>query len=83
MHLFIACQTSLTYDPKDPYAHYALGLSFMHLAIKTGSVGGLDPALRHLERTVELNPDLAESSTAKKNISNIQAYLQNAASRQR
>ena len=71
-----ACQTSLTYDPKDPYAHYALGLSFMHQAIKTGSVGGLDPALRHLERTVELNPDLAESSTARKNIANIQAYLQ-------
>jgi len=73
-----ACQTSLTYDPKDPYAHYALGLSFMHQAIKTGSAGGLDPALRHLERTVELNPDLAESSTAKKNIANIQAYLRTA-----
>ena len=76
-----ACQTSLTYDPKDPYAHYALGLSFMHQAIKSGSVGGLDPALRHLARTVELNPDLAESSTAKKNIANIQAYLQNAPAR--
>jgi tetratricopeptide (TPR) repeat protein len=71
-----ACQTSLTYDSKDPYAHYALGLSFMHQAINTGSASGLDPALRHLERTVELNPDLAESSTAKKNIANIQAYLQ-------
>ncbi len=78
-----ACQTALTYDPKDPYAHYALGLSFMHLAINTGSVAGLDPALRHLERTVELNPDLAESDTARKNITNIQSYLQKTASHPR
>jgi tetratricopeptide (TPR) repeat protein len=70
-----ACQTSLTYDPKDPYAHYALGLSFMHLAINTGNAAGLDPAVRHLQRTVEINPDLAESATAKTNIANIQAYL--------
>jgi tetratricopeptide (TPR) repeat protein len=70
-----ACQTSLTYDPKDPYAHYALGLSFMHLAINTGNPAGLDPAVRHLQRTVEINPDLAESATAKTNIANIQSYL--------
>ena len=70
-----ACQTSLTYDAKDPYAHYALGLSFMHDAVNTGNVAGLDPALRHLQRTVELNPDLAESSIAKKNIAAIQNYL--------
>ncbi len=70
-----ACQTALTYDPKDPYAHYALGLSFMHLAVNTGNPGGLDPALRHFEQTVTLNPDLAESDNAKKNIASIQSYL--------
>ena len=73
-----ACQTSLSYDPSDPYAHYALGLSYMHQAINSGDSGGLDPALRHLERTVELNPDLAESANARKNIANIQSFLHSA-----
>jgi len=70
-----ACQTSLTYDAKDPYAHFALGISYMHQAIDTGNPAGLDPALRHLERTVELNPDLDESAMARKNIAAIQKYL--------
>jgi tetratricopeptide (TPR) repeat protein len=73
-----ACQMALRYDAKDPYAHYALGLSFMHAAIQSGNAGELEPAVRHLERTVELNPDLAESSMAKKNIANIKAFQQQA-----
>jgi tetratricopeptide (TPR) repeat protein len=74
-----ACQQALTYDSKDPYIHYALGLSFYHQAINGGSVAGLDPALRHFERTVEINPDLDESVKARGNIQNIQNYLQNPA----
>jgi tetratricopeptide (TPR) repeat protein len=74
-----ACQASLRYDPKDPFVHYALGLSFYHQAVNTGSVAGLQPALLHLQRTVELNPDLAESSVARKNIVNIQKFLDNTA----
>jgi tetratricopeptide (TPR) repeat protein len=70
-----SCQTSLTYDSKDPYAHYALGLSYMHQANNTGTVADLDPALRHFERTVEINPDLDESSKAKKNIATIKTFL--------
>src|ERR1035437_4163785 len=33
------CQKALTYDAKDPFAHYTLGLAFMTKAVNTGSVG--------------------------------------------
>ena len=71
-----SCQRSLSYDPRDPYAHYALGLTFMTKAVNTGSVAELDPALKHFQQMIEINPDLDEAKTARQNISNIQKYLQ-------
>jgi len=71
-----SCQRSLSYDPRDPYAHYALGLTFMTKAVNTGSVAELDPALKHFQRMLEINPDMDEAKTARQNISNIQKYLQ-------
>jgi hypothetical protein len=59
----------------------ARGLSYTHQAIDSRYAGGLDPALRYLERTVELNPDLAESSNARKSIANIQKSLYQAGAR--
>ncbi len=38
----------------------------MYKADKNDSIAELKPALEHLERTVQLNPDLAESEYAKK-----------------
>ncbi|HEY1340772.1 MAG TPA: tetratricopeptide repeat protein, partial [Bryobacteraceae bacterium] len=70
------CQKSLTYDSKDPFAHYALGLSFMNKANQTGSYAELQPALKHLQETVQINPDLAQAESARKNIANIQKALQ-------
>ena len=69
------CQKALTYDAKDPFAHYTLGLAFMTKAVKTGSVAELDPALQHFQQMLEINPDMDEAAIARKNIANIQQYL--------
>ena len=70
------CQRSLTYYSKDPYAHYALGLSFMHKAADTGSVAELSPALRHFQEVLAINPDMDEAKIARQNIANIQKAMQ-------
>jgi tetratricopeptide (TPR) repeat protein len=69
------CQKALTYDAKDPFAHYELGLAFMTKANNTGSVAELDPALKHFQQMLDLNPDMDEASIARKNITSIQQYL--------
>ena len=72
------CQRALTYDSKDPFAHYTLGLAFMTKAINTGSVAELDPAIQHFQQMLEINPDMAEAAIARKNIANIQQFLKQA-----
>jgi tetratricopeptide (TPR) repeat protein len=69
------CQRALTYDAKDFFAHYTLGLAFMAKANKTQSIAELDPALRHFQTMVELAPDIAEAGYARKNIAAIQEAL--------
>ncbi|MEO8371561.1 MAG: tetratricopeptide repeat protein [Candidatus Solibacter sp.] len=69
------CQKALTYDAKDPWAHYTLGLAFMTKAVKSGSVAELDPALQHFQQMIELNPDMDEATMARKNIAAIRQYL--------
>ena len=70
------CQKALTYDAKDPFAHYQLGLAFMNKANKTKSVAELDPALKHFQQMLEINPDMAEAAFARGNIALIQKVLQ-------
>jgi tetratricopeptide (TPR) repeat protein len=70
------CQRSLSYDPQDPYAHFALGVSYMRKAKETNSVAELAPALKHLQAVVAINPDLDEAQFAKKNIAAIQQAIQ-------
>ena len=70
------CQRSLSYDPQDPYAHFALGVSYMRKANETNSVAELAPALKHLQAVVAINPDLDEAQFAKKNIAAIEQALQ-------
>jgi tetratricopeptide (TPR) repeat protein len=69
------CQKALTYDSKDPYAHYALGLSYLHKAVDGNETGDLDPALKHLKEVVALNPDMDEAKIAKQNIANIEKAM--------
>ncbi|MGA3018251.1 MAG: tetratricopeptide repeat protein [Bryobacteraceae bacterium] len=70
------CQRSLTYYSRDPYAHYALGLSFMHKAVDTGNIADLGPALVHFQEVVFINPDMDEAKLAQQNITTIQKALQ-------
>jgi len=69
------CQTALTYDPKDPFAHYTLALAFMTQAKRTGSVAELSPALNHFQQMLTINPDLDQASIARKNVAAIQEYF--------
>ncbi len=69
------CQKALTYDNSDPYAHYALGLSYLHKAVAANQTADLDPALKHLKEVVALNPDLDEAKIAKQNIANIEKAM--------
>jgi len=45
----------------------------MNEAINAGSVAGLEPALRHFEQVLAIDPDLAEAKFAKKNIETIKS----------
>ena len=69
------CQRSLVYNQTDPYAHFALGVAYMRKANATNSVAELDPALKHLNAVVTINPDLEQAALAKKNIAIIQQAL--------
>lgn len=66
------CQKSLTYDPNDPYAHFALALAYTRKANQTGSCETLPAALKHFRAVVDINADLAEAQMARQNISAIE-----------
>jgi len=66
------CQKSLTYDPNDPYAHYALALAYTRKANQTGSCETLPAALKHFRAVLAINADLQEAQHAKQNIANIE-----------
>jgi tetratricopeptide (TPR) repeat protein len=70
------CQKSLTYNSQDPFAHYELGLSFMHKAVETGNIATLGPAMVHFQEVLAINPDMDEAKLAQQNISAIQKALQ-------
>lgn len=69
------CQKALTYDETDPFAHFALGMSYLHKAVDGNETGDLDPALRHLREVVSLNPDMDEAQIAKHYIASIEKAL--------
>ena len=69
------CQKSLTYDPNDPYAHFALALAYTRKANETGSCETLPAALKHFRAVVDINADLSEAQMARKNIASIEKVL--------
>jgi tetratricopeptide (TPR) repeat protein len=71
------CQKALTYDPEDPYVHYALGLVYARKAQATGSIEYLPAARQHFQTMLKINGDMAEAEYAKKNIASIDAALKN------
>jgi tetratricopeptide (TPR) repeat protein len=66
------CTRSLIYDPKDPYSHYALGLSYFKKAVTTNSFPELEPALKHFRAALEINADMVEAQYARQNIALIE-----------
>jgi uncharacterized caspase-like protein/tetratricopeptide (TPR) repeat protein len=70
-----ACRTALTYDPADPYAHFVMGLAFMHQGAQTGGYELLAAALQQFHSVVTINPDLKEAGVARENIINIENAL--------
>ncbi len=69
------CQKALSYSPDDAYAHYALGLSYAYRASANNSTADLDPALQHLRKVLDINPDLEEAKYATATIANIQQAI--------
>lgn len=69
------CQRSLSYDPQEPFTHYALALSYARQAQDTGSLELLAAARRHFQSMIEINPELAEADYARKNVASIDAVL--------
>lgn len=69
------CQKALTYDPRDPYAHYSLALAFANQGKVTGNCGMLAASLPHFRSMLQINPDLQEASFARQNIQTIENYL--------
>ncbi len=70
-----ACQTSLRYDPTDPYTHYVLALSYAYEARQSGSLEELATAKKHFREMLEINPDMTEAEFARKNVAAIDAAL--------
>ena len=69
------CQQALRYDPQDPYAHFALGVTYMHQAVEKNDISVLRPAERHLQQVIAINPDLEQAKYAKADLEQIrQAY---------
>ena len=71
----LACQKSLSYYSQDPFAHYDLGLAYLHKADVSDNPADLAPALQHLRQVIAINPDLDQAKTAQKNIVMIQQAL--------
>jgi len=70
------CQKALSYDPDDPYVHYALGLVYARKAQATGSVENLPAARQHFVAMLKINGDMSEADYARKNIASIDAAMQ-------
>jgi len=69
------CQKALSYDPDDPYVHYALGLVYARKAQATGGVESLPAARQHFVAMLKINSDMSEADYARKNIASIDAAM--------
>ena len=66
---------ALRYDPQDPSSHYVLAMRYAQSAPSKQSVELAAAALKRFRRMLDLNPDLTESSYARKNVAAIEAAL--------
>ncbi len=71
----VDCQKALTYDTRDPYAHYSLALAFANQGKRTSDYGMLAGAVPHFRSMLQIDPDLEETNFARQNIQAIENYL--------
>jgi tetratricopeptide (TPR) repeat protein len=71
------CQKALTYDPSDPFTHYALAQAFARQGAQTGSYGMLAAAVQHFRSMLKIAPDLEQSALARRNIETLEKALEN------
>lgn len=69
------CRQAVNYDPQDAFAYYLLGLNYAYQAQQAGSLEMLAAARRSFQQMLDLNPDLAESEYARKNLASIDQAL--------
>jgi tetratricopeptide (TPR) repeat protein len=69
------CQKALSYDPKDPYIHYALGLTYARIAEQTGKLENVATASVHFRNMLAINPDLEQAADVKRMLANFDALL--------
>ena len=69
------CSKALTYDPSDPYIHYALGLIYAYKAQTSQSLEPLPAASKHFRAMLALNADVAEAGDVRKMLKNFDDLL--------
>jgi tetratricopeptide (TPR) repeat protein len=70
------CQKALTYDPGDPFTHYALGQAFAREGKEVGSYEMLAAALQHFRQMLEIDPQLEQAALARQNIEALEKAIQ-------
>ncbi len=70
------CQKALTYDPSDPFTHYALAQAFARQGAQTGSYEMLAAAVQHFRSMLKIAPDLEQSALARRNIETLEKALE-------
>jgi tetratricopeptide (TPR) repeat protein len=69
------CLRSLSYDAKDPYVHYVMGLTYAQKFNQTNSPELLAAAVKHFQAMLALNGEMAEAGNVRKMLTNFEAQL--------
>jgi tetratricopeptide (TPR) repeat protein/uncharacterized caspase-like protein len=69
------CQKALSYDPQDPYTHYALGLAYARMAQTGGQLENVATASKYFRSMLSINPDMAEAADVRKMLDNFDSVL--------
>ncbi|MBV8818439.1 MAG: caspase family protein [Acidobacteriaceae bacterium] len=69
------CVRSLSYDPKDPYVHYVMGLAYAQKFNQTNSPELAAAAVKHFRAMLAINDQMSEAGNVKKMLANFEAQL--------
>jgi tetratricopeptide (TPR) repeat protein len=71
------CQKALSYQPRYPFAHYLLGLSYARRGQAAGDLASLAAARQHFALMLDINAELEEAQYARQNLAAINEALHN------